>query len=226
MEWIALASALIGIGLISYLIKRLRLREIQVMFRRYNDSGNPDTIIDWIRAGSSEARMVRVLDYLQAIEEEDLLIKVYTAFPPHQFKGRHTRIFACRAYSRTNKREDALEMARTLMKDYQTDDAILELYLETLFHFEEIEEARGALTQRLARKFEGTKFLRFKGQLLAADGQTEEAIKILEDVAKREHILSVNTFAQPQKRQIYEQYVETQTILNRLTGNEAIEEQE
>ena len=113
-----------------------------------------------------------------------------------------------------DQRDNALELARLLLAGFPGDDAILELFLEVHFHFGEHEPARALLVQRLQHKFKGTVFLRFQAQLLAADGRIDEAVRILEDVTRREQNLYVNTIAQPQKGLIYEQYQRSQDLLD------------
>ncbi len=207
---------LICMAVVSYLIKLRKLREIQTVFVRYNDTGNPEVLKDWIEEKAPEQRMVRTLDYLEKIEDEALAVKIYASFEPSRFKHRHTRIFACKAHAKTGNREQALQMARDLLESYPGDDAILELFLEVHLDLEEYEPARKMLEARMLNKFKGTVFTRCKARLLAADGAFEEAVKIMEDVTKRDHILYVNTFAQPQKRLIYEQYVVSQKLLDRF----------
>jgi len=201
-------------AIISYILKIRKLREIQAMFVRYNDTGKLDVITNWIEEKQSDQRMVRTLEYLQTIEDEALAVQVYTAFEPSRFTHRHTRIFACRAYAKVGNREAALELVRQLWETYPGDDAILELFLETHLDLEEYEPARKMLEERLTRKYKGTVFARCQARLLAVDGRMKEAVEIMEGIAKKEHILYVNTFAQPQKRLIFEQYVFSQKLLD------------
>jgi len=97
MQWyIDLFIILMFMALVFTLLKRRRLREIQFMFRRYNESGDIGVITAWIAEKQEARRMEDTLDYLWKIEEPDLAWRVFSAFEPDRFKGRHTRIFAAR----------------------------------------------------------------------------------------------------------------------------------
>ena len=210
---LSLAAVLLFFGIVAYFLRIIRLRETQAMFRRYNEAGDLRIITSWVNERQPAQRLVRILDYLHKIEHEELAIQVFNAFPDEQLKQRHTRIFACRAFARSGQQERALGLARELLSNYPNDDAILELFLDVHLEFGAVAVAKPILEQGLSRKFKGTVFLRFKSQLMAAEGDLAEAVKLLETVVKREHILYVNTFAQPQKRLIYEQFAQSKVLL-------------
>jgi len=208
--------AVLAIGLAFYLVKRQRLMYAQAMFRRYNEQKDVNVIVEWIKAKRSSARMLEALEYLFKIKEFELARSLYRAFPFDQFPSRHVRVFACKIFTETNCKKEALELARRLRQAYPRDDSILELYIEAHIRFDEREEARAQLAPRLSRKLNGTVFARQHARILAADGDLEQAIVIMNRIVDRELALAKNTFAQPQKGLLFEQYEESRQFLASL----------
>ncbi len=204
------------LGLVFYLIKRQRLMYTQAMFRRYNESEDLQVIINWIKARRSSLRLLEAFEYLVKIKESDLALEVYRAFPFDQYKTRHIRVFACKAFTEKGHREEALELARRLLQAYPNDDSILDLYIDVHLQFDETEEVRAKLEPRLLRKFKGTIFARHKARLLAAEGEYDQAIAIMKKIVDRDLVLARNTFAQPQKQLQSQQYQESQALLDEL----------
>lgn len=212
----ALVAILVTIGIGAYFLKLVRLREIQKVFREYNDCGDLSVLTGWIERRQRAERLTRVLEYLEKIEHDELSVTVLEAFSADALKGRHLRVFACRALGRAGKKEAAMSLGETLLRDYPGDDAILELYLETALKFKLLKPAKKLLQERLSRKAKGTAFKRQYAQILASEGKFAEAEGLLEEVVRRDRTLYENTFAQPQKRQIYEQYLHAQSLLDEV----------
>lgn len=220
----ALAFLLMSGGLLAWFYKNHQLREIQRIFRDYNEQQDAAVLLDWIRAKNTPQRLVRVLDYLYKIEDEALAVKVFDAFGSQNYPQRHIRVFGVKALAGQDHKDPAVALAQGLHADFPGDDSILELLLETYLRFEMNEQARTLLNQRLAHKFKGTFFLRCHSQLLAAEGKLEEAVSVMEKVVERDRVLYQNTFAPPHKKLIYDQYIASQTLLDdfhaRLNGVE------
>ena len=211
-----LAFLLMGGGFIAWFYKNYQLREIQQVFRDYNEQQNEAVLLDWIRAKNTAQRLVRVLDYLCKIEDEALAVTVFEAFDSEDFPQRHIRTFAAKALASQGHGEGAIKLVEGLSADFPGDDAILELSLDIYLRFQNYRQARELLNQRMTRKYKGTVFLRFHSQLLAAEGDLEEAIKVLEQVVEKDRVLYQNTFAPPHKKLIYDQYITSQTLLDEL----------
>jgi len=205
------------LGLFLGLRKRARLRDIQAMFRRFNEQDqNREVILSWIREKDTTGRLLDTLDYLTKIESEDLAVKVFDAFDPHEFKDRHIRVFACKAYKKSNKRAEGLAMAQTLVEDYPGDDSVLDICIATQLHFGALEEAKKKLLPRLEVKAKGTTFTRHHAHLIAAEGDPTRAVEILEKVTAQDYALYRNTLAPAHRRLIYEQYTESQRLLDEI----------
>ena len=200
-------------GLVSYLLKRRRLQLIMAMFRRYNSIGEVGYIEDWIRAKRGPARLLETLDYLEKIEERELALQVLSRFDLEAFPQRHIRVLACRLFTNEGLKEKALALAEALMAAYPKDDSILDLYFHVHLSFDQRETIRELLLERIGRKYEGTIFARHYARFLAAEGDLAKAVAIMTKVEQKDFMLYKNTFAQPHKKLIYDQYVESNRLL-------------
>lgn len=201
-------------GATSILIRNHKLRRIQKMFVSYNENKDLGVIVSWIQEKSSAARMADSLDYLQKINAEDLGIQVYESFPFDHFTGRHVRMFACQAYKAKGNKGKATQLAQRLLEAYPNDDSILDLFFEIHLAFDEPGTVKPMLAERLGRKVRGTTFDRHEAKLAAMEKDFQRAVTIMERVAKRDYVLYKNTMAPMAKKLIYQQYVESQKLLD------------
>ena len=221
MKWSALLFAvLLLLAIVSALTKQFRLAATQKVLRLYNESKDLTVITNWIREKRPAIRLLYILDYLQKIEEEQLAVEIISAFDMKAFQHRHIRIFACKAFLSNGMEKKALTASRGLLKSFPKDDSILELYIDVHLTCGDLENARTALMPRLDKKAKGTVFARQYARLVAADGDVEKAIEIVKKIVAQDYSLYKNTFAPAQKRLIYEQYVASQTLLNKLEGKD------
>lgn len=206
-------------GVASILFRNYKLRAIQKMFVAYNEKQDLGVIVAWIQERGSASRMADSLDYLQKIERQDLAIQVYESFPFDHFTGRHVRVFACKAYKAKKNKEKAIQLAHRLLEAYPGDDSILDLFFEIHLVFDEPATVKPMLAQRRQRKVKGTAFDRHEARLAAIEGDFQKAITIMERVTKRDYVLYKNTMAPMAKKLIYQQYVESQKLLDAFRKN-------
>jgi tetratricopeptide (TPR) repeat protein len=216
--YIDLFVILLVTGLVFAVRKHQRLRHLQKLLRRYNENGDLGVLTAWIEEKQTTARMTDLLDYLLKAEESELAVRVFSSFPPDMFTSRHTRLFACKAFAARGEAEEALAMIEKLLTDYPGDDSIHEIAIGTYLDFHKLAEAKALLLPRMNRKNSGTIFDRHFARLTAAEGHLEEAITLLQKVVTRDYSLYKNTFAPAARRQIYEQYVESQKLLDEFTA--------
>ncbi|CAM2068016.1 hypothetical protein SCOR_21770 [Sulfidibacter corallicola] len=223
--FIALLAILLTIAALSYVIKLWRRRALQSVFRAFNErlrnleeEGQPkpadlETLTSWIDERRSEGRLIEIIDYLQTIERPDLAVAVYNAFPFDRYTSRHVRLFAAKSFLKLDDEEKCLTLCQRLMEAYPKDDSILDLFIDAHIHFGEIDIAKTHLLPRLDRKFEGTVFARHMARIHAAEGEYKKAAIIMQKVVSRDYTLAQNTFAQPQKRFIQQQYARSKALL-------------
>ena len=215
--FLCLVTGLVVFGLGSYLLKRQRLKRIQAMFLRFHDQDRDlEVIVSWIEEKRSQGRMLEVLDYLSKIEEEALAVEVLERIGTERFPHRHILMFACRGFLKTERKEAALQTAKQLRDRYPDDDSIRDLFIDVHLHYDELDAVRDVLMPRLERKFKGTIFPRHYARLLAAEGNYQKAVTIMQNVVEKEQALYTNTFAQPQKSLIGVQCEESKNYLERF----------
>jgi len=221
--YLAPIAFLIGLALVFGSLKRMRRRALFATFRRYNEQKDLGVVLDWIRARDTRARLLDVIEYLIGIEKEDLAAEVLDAYGPDRLENRHARIFACKIYKHVGRGKEALRLSEALIRENPNDDSILDLYIDMRLSFGETEKAREALTARMQRKTEGTSFTRHYARLLAIDGRTDEAVELLTKVVNQDYARYKNTVAPLHRRLIYEQYVESKTLLDEISGEKTDE---
>jgi predicted Zn-dependent protease len=225
---IALLVLVFFVSFIGLLVKRKQLREMNSLFREYNDQKDVSVLVNWIEQRTNHSRLIRILDYLQTIENSELATKVLDRFDITTIKDRQTRVFAAKAFSQQNRGEETLKLTRSLWADFPKDDTALELICEALINFGDPTEAKPLLEQRLERKFKGTQFPKLYARVLVHEGNLEKAITIMRNVVNRDYTLATNTIAQPQKGQIEAQYEANKALLTQLiqqhTGEEPPED--
>lgn len=201
--WVIFVALVVGLlltGLGFSILRRVRLARIQAMFRRFNQRGQDVAVIsDWIAEGRSAGRFLEVLEYLEKIEDDALALKVVDRVGGEGFCERHVRACLMRLYKRTERREDALDLAKKMLAADPRDDSILDLYLDVHLTFGAHRDVSDLIVSRIEKRFKGTTFPRHYARLLAARGRAEEAVTIMENVVEREQTLFRNTLGQPQK---------------------------
>ncbi|MDJ0836615.1 MAG: hypothetical protein QNK37_08860 [Acidobacteriota bacterium] len=213
-----LLTSILLFAIVMAVRKRGRLRAVQAMFRFYNQSQDVTIIQDWIRKKDVQGRLADVLDYLAKIEDAELALAVIEPFHTEDFTTRQTRVMACKVYTAANREKEALDLAFALARD-TPDDSTLDIYLDVNLTFGKLEDVRRVLIPRLEQKMEGTIFKRHHARLLFAEGKKEEALEMMHKIVNQDFVLYKNTFAPTQKRQIYEQYVAGQKMLDHMEAN-------
>lgn len=207
----------------SYLLKIKRLRQLQRVFARFNESDPPNlkVLVNWIEEKRAQGRLIEAIDYLRTIERDDLAMALYEAFPFDHFQHRHVRLFAAHTYLTLGKAEPCLQLCERLRTAYPKDDSVLELQIEAFLQFDHRQKARDLLLPRLTKKTEGTVFARQRAYLHALDGELEAAETILKRVVAKDHTLFQNSFAQPHKRLIHAQLEHSRALLEQVQTDRA-----
>lgn len=204
------------IAVFANIIQKAQIRQLNRVFREYNQEKNHTVVTQWIEAKNTKNRLLMVLDYLRIIDNEKLSTEILDALDVSRFSDRHVRIFSIRAYLSQKRQDQALKLVRGLHEQYPKDETILELAIDVFISFGLIEEAKPLLEPRLDRKFKGTQFAKHYARIQALEGNLEQAITIMRNVVSRDGTLASNTIAQPQKGLIEKQYQENQALLDQF----------
>lgn len=212
-------AAVVVFSVLNNFYRTHQLRQLQRVFREYNQQGNFRIVIEWIKGADpnrQEGRFLRAFEYLEKIERDDLLLELADAFPFDHFTHRHVRFPLARLYSRNDRHEDAVNIAVLLRRQFPNDDSTLDLFADLHLEAGRWQEAKAELVPRLQRKHKGTIFNRHYARILAHEGKLQEAIDMMHNVVKKVHTLSKNTFLQPQKGLIQKQYERDLALLESL----------
>jgi len=226
IAFIAIIIVFVMIGLAFRMLVNKRRRAIQAVFRLYNQEDDLTILIGWIQEARSCGRLIEAMEYLHKIRRDDLALEVYDAIGFDPFPDRHLRIMAVKMLRDADREQESLRLAHLLYEAHPGDDSIIEIYLDTLLHFERYAEAEPILNTRLEKKYKGTVFPRNLARVVAAKGDYPRAITIMREVVSREKTLFRNTIAQPQKDLIGEQLARSQDLLAHYEHTQTVEEVE
>jgi len=215
--FVALVLGFLLTGLVFSVLRRIRLSQIQAMFRRYNDNHqDPMVITQWIDSRRSASRFLETLEYLEKINADVLALQVVDHFGIDRFSDRHVRSCLVRLFKRQNRREEALVLTKKMFEENPKDDSILDQYLDVHLFFGAHDKVSDLIVERIEKRFKGTTFPRHYARLLAARGNFVKAAGIMEKIIEREQALFRNTMGQPQKRLIGAQLEESTQLLEEI----------
>lgn len=210
-------TALLLLSVFFTVLKRARNNELMQIFRAYNEKQDLNVLTQWIQERHGALRLTLALEYLEKIEEHQLAAELYKALDFDAYPNRTNRVLGIKIL-RFIGDEDALVLADRLLADHPNDDSVLEIYIDTQLLFERYNSVEKYLLPRLEQKGKGTAFMRQQAQLLAAKGDREKALELMAKVVKKDYMLYKNTLAPAGKKLIYEQFVASQEIYDRIEG--------